>query len=274
MAVVALARLIGHLAGVGYPTGTQGGGLIAYLRGAFLLDLLQKKPQINGVTWTLVVEVVFYALTAATLMLSRRTPALGTAVMLAGWAGGALLLHQFSSTRHLDTMTIYVGMLILGRALYLGHAGLTTSRGGWWLCGLVVAVFVAVYQVLAPGVLQAYDGPTNTYVLGLLLFLVFMYAAPKRAPWAVRKLADISYSLYLLHIPVGMLTIALVIKAGAPFTAAFVAGVTTSIAAAAISYRFVEAPSRRAARQLIGSPLAIASPGTPAEPTSRPTTRI
>jgi peptidoglycan/LPS O-acetylase OafA/YrhL len=274
VAVVALARLIAHLAGVGYPTGTQGGSLTAYLRGAFLLDMLQGKPQINGVTWTLVVEVIFYALTAATLMLSRRAPALATTVMLAGWAVGALLLHHFPSTRHLDAMTVYVGILILGRALYLTHAGLLSSRGSWGLCGLVVVVFVAVYQELAPGVLQAYDGPANTYVIGLLLFLVFMYAAPKQAPWAVRKLADISYSLYLLHIPVGMLTIDLALKVGAPFTVAFAAGVTTSITAAAISYRFIEAPARRAARHLIRPSSAIASPRTTADPASYPTTRI
>jgi peptidoglycan/LPS O-acetylase OafA/YrhL len=259
VAVVAAARLIAHLAGIGYPTGTQGGGLTAYLRGAFLLDMLQNKPQINGVTWTLVVEVSFYVLTAAAITLSRRAPALATVGMLATWAGAALLLHHFPSTRYLDAMTVYVGILILGRSLYLSHASLIGSRESWWLCCAVVAVFVAVYQVLAPGVLQQYDGPANTYVLGLLLFLVFMYASPKQAPWAIRELADISYSLYLLHIPVGMLTIDLAIRAGAPFTMAFVAGVVASLIAAALSYRFVEAPARRAARHWIGSGAAIPS---------------
>ncbi len=267
VAVVALARLIAHLAGVGYPTGTQGSGLVSYLRGALLLDMLQNKPQINGVTWTLVVEVSFYALTAAVIRLSRRAPVAATIAMLATWAGAALLLNHFSSTRYLDALTVYVGILILGRALYLSHAGLVSGRESWWLCCAVAAVFVGVYQVLQPGVLQQYDGPANTYVLGLLLFLVFMYAAPKQAPWAIRELADISYSLYLLHIPVGMLTIDLAIRAGAPFTVAFAAGVATSLTAASVSYRFIEAPARRAARHWTGSPTAIASPHTaPDEP--------
>lgn len=262
IAVVAVARLIGHLAGVGYPAGTAGSGPASYLRGAFLLDMVQNKPQIDAVTWTLVVEVLFYALTAAMLVLSRRSPALATVSMLAGWATGSLLLHRFASTRQMDFFTVYVGILILGRVLYLAHAGLVTGRRRWWLCGLVVGVSIWVYQTLMPGELQAPDGPANTYVLGLLVFLVFMYASPQRAPWAVRKLADISYSLYLLHIPIGMLTISLAIKIGAPFTVAFVAGVASSVIAAALSYRFVEGPSRRAARLWTRSPAAVAAART------------
>jgi peptidoglycan/LPS O-acetylase OafA/YrhL len=80
--------------------------------------------------------------------------------------------------------------------------------------------------------------------------MVFMFAAPSRAPWAVRRLSDISYSLYLLHIPLGMLTIDWAVKSGARFTLAFVLGVAVSVAAAAISYRWVEQPAQKFARRL------------------------
>ena len=254
VAVVAVVRLISHLAGVGYPIGTHGGGPLAYVRGALLLDMLQDKPQINQVTWTLVIEVMFYVLTAAALKLTRRAPIVATLGMLATWAAGALLLNHFSSTRYLQSLTVYVGILILGRALYFSHAGLASH---WRKLVALRRDRGCLHRGLPePGSrasCRQSDGPANTYVLGLLIFLVLMYAAPKRAPWVIRKLADISYSLYLLHIPVGMLTIDLAIKIGAPFTVAFLAGVTTSIAAAVLSYRFVEAPARRAARHVIRS---------------------
>jgi peptidoglycan/LPS O-acetylase OafA/YrhL len=253
VAVVALARFIAVHAGVGYPPGTQGGGLGSYVRGALLLDMLGNKPQIDGVTWTLVIEVAFYALTALTLTMSRRRPVAATIVMLAAWAVGALLLHHFPATRYLDAFTVYVGILILGRSLFLSHSGLINTRRGLQLSVFTAAASIAVYQHCLPGSLQAADGPATTYVLGLLIFLVFMYAAPTRAPWAIRRLADISYSLYLLHLPVGMLTIDLVIQAGGSITLAFAAGVAASVLAAAASYRYVERPGQRAARTVIRS---------------------
>jgi peptidoglycan/LPS O-acetylase OafA/YrhL len=250
--VVAAARFADHRITGMYPTGTAGTGIGSYLRGAFLLDMLGNTAQVNGVTWTLVIEVMFYALTAAAMVATRRAPGAATLGMLAVWAVAAVAMHHFPSARHMDFFTVYVGFLILGRVLYLAHSGIITTRSGLRLGAVVTVVSVAVYAHCMPVLLQTVAGPANSYLLGFLIFAVFMFAAPKHAPWAVRKLADVSYSLYLLHVPLGMLAIDLAIKAGAPFMAAFAAGVLVSVAGAVASYRWVELPAQRLARRWTG----------------------
>lgn len=64
--------------------------LRCHLRGALLRDIVQNKPQINGVTWTLVLEVAFYVLTALVAGATRRSPGGATVLMLVLWAGAAL----------------------------------------------------------------------------------------------------------------------------------------------------------------------------------------
>jgi peptidoglycan/LPS O-acetylase OafA/YrhL len=162
----------------------------------------------------------------------------------------ALALNHFSSTRHLDAFTVYGWLLLLGRAFYLTHHQLVSPRVGLALSAVITVVGVAVYQHCLPELLDMAGGPANSYLLGALIFLAFMYAAPRRIPWPVRKLSDISYSLYLLHIPVGMLVIDLVIHAGGSFSWAFSLGVVASLLAATLSHHAIEKPALRAGRQL------------------------
>jgi peptidoglycan/LPS O-acetylase OafA/YrhL len=202
--VVALSRYIDHSVTHSYPIGTGGGTVTSYVGAGFFADMIGGTTQINAVTWTLVVEVMFYLLIGASIPLSRRRPALSTVAMVLAWAALALAFNHFSSTRQLDAFTVYGWVLFLGRAFYLTHRKLVSPRVGLALSAMIMVVGVAVYQHCVPGLLQMAGGPANSYLLGALIFLAFMFAAPRRTPWPVRKLSEVSYSLYLLHIPVGI----------------------------------------------------------------------
>ena len=249
--VVFLARAVDFRLTGGYPAGTDGSDLVSYVRGALLLDMVQGKPQINGVTWTLVVEVAFYLLTALVAGATRRTPGGATILMLGIWSVTAVVLHQHVATSRADYFSIYVGLLILGRALYLAHTGLVRGRAGFWLCLLIVVTWVTVYQVCMPGLLLSPDGPANSYVVGFLIFVSLMYGAPKRVPWFIRKLSDISYSLYLLHIPIGMVAIDVAVRSGVPLPWAIALGAVLAVIGASLSYRFVERPAQQVGRRFL-----------------------
>jgi peptidoglycan/LPS O-acetylase OafA/YrhL len=271
--IVALSRYIDHSITHSYPVGTGGGTVTSYVGAGFLADMIGGTTQINTVTWTLVVEMMFYFLIAASIPLSRRRPALSTVAMLLAWVALALALNHFSSTRHLDAFTVYGWLLILGRAFYLTHRQLVSPRVGLALSAGITVVGAAVYQHCLPELLDMAGGPANSYLLGALIFLALMYGAPRRIPWAVRKLSDISYSLYLLHMPVGMLVIDLVIHAGGSFSWAFSLAVIASLLAATLSHRAIEKPAQRLGRQLASrvrgpsaARAALSNTGLPAEP--------
>lgn len=259
--IVFLAREIARASGVGAPTGTGGHSVWSYVRGGLLLDQITG-PTINGVTWTLVIEVLFYGLTATFMTLTRRRPQAATVAMLAITAMAAVTLNHFSDNVGIVNDVVFVGFLLLGRSLYLGHRGLIEPRRSHVLSLAVAVVTVALSEYCVPGSMSTVGGPQVSYLLGLLVFLVFMHAAPQSAPWPIRRLADVSYSLYLLHIPVGMLTIDLVLRSGAPFTVAFLVAVAASVIAATASYRLVERPAQRVVRRLV-TVSAVSPPGPP-----------
>lgn len=250
--VVFAARHVAHIAGVGAPSGTGGGSLWSYVRGTLLLDQVSG-PVVNGVTWTLVVEVVFYVLTAMFMRMTRTRPVTATLLMLLATVATALLLDRFTATQELALFVAFVGFLLFGRALYLGHHGMISSGRTSLLALVVVIATVGTWELCSPGSMSDANGPQSTYVTGVLLFMVFMYAAPRHVPWPLRRVSEISYSLYLLHIPVGMLTIDLVLHAGAPFAVAFLAAVASSLLAATISHRLVERPAQRLVRTLLAN---------------------
>jgi len=63
----------------------------------------------------------------------------------------------------------------------------------------------------------------------------------------------VSYSLYLLHLPVGSLSMTLLAAAGLEMGAAFVVATVICLSVAWVSYRLVEIPSQALGRRLSGA---------------------
>jgi peptidoglycan/LPS O-acetylase OafA/YrhL len=149
----------------------------------------------------------------------------------------------------LAVWSAYLPILVMGQTAY------------WWLARqqlsapVALGYLAAAYAVFLYGVRliqPAFLPVTNSYPISVAYaLLIFLCLVRARLPQirVVRFLSDTSYSLYLLHgIAAPLVLKALVPKL--PLWAAIFAAAATSLAAAAISYRWLERPFQGLARRL------------------------
>jgi peptidoglycan/LPS O-acetylase OafA/YrhL len=207
-------------------------------------------PQVAlvGVAWTLVIEMVFYALTAVT-QFARDWPhriAINLAVAaVAIWKPHAL----GENLTLLAVSTSYLPILVMGQTIY------------WWLArGRLSAVWglgylFAAYVVLLMGirVMQPQFAPvTNSYLISVgyaLLLFVCLLRAKLPELRIVRFLSDTSYSMYLMHGIVGWALLSALMPR-APLAIAIPLAAAASLAASFVTYRLVETPTQKLARRL------------------------
>ncbi len=205
-----------------------------------------------GVAWTLVIEVTFYAITAATQVI-RGSPhriAINLAIIaFAIWNRGAF----GPSFGMLANSISYLPVLVMGQTVYwwLERGRLSALWGFGYLTAASGLFLLGVRAVNAP-----FEPVTNSYVISLayavLLFLVMRQA---RLPESrmVRVLSETSYSLYLMHgiVGSGLLSV-LLPRIGAP--AAVTLSIAASLLSASLTYLLVERPTLKFARRLTSSP--------------------
>ena len=256
----ALAVSWGYLKVAGWldvtPIAVNGGDLTHWLRALFLLDGWVG-PLALDVTWTLVIEVIFYSLTFVLLGLSQRRPEVATWTMTGLWAALCVAVSVMPglSTSGNVSLPGYVGFLLVGRCIYLWKAGMIRPVTAVLNAALALVLYAAFTQNLLPGFIGGATSPSAepfySYAYALVIFLALMSAAPKRTIQPFTLLGDISYSLYLLHAPVGFLTFEVTSRLGFPPDLMILCAIGASIAAAWVSYALVERPSQRLARVLL-----------------------
>lgn len=234
--------------------GVNDGGVGHWISSLFLLDGWQGTLALD-VTWTLVIEVIFYTLTFALLGVSRARPEVATWAMTGLWAATCVIVAVIPALSGNVTLPGYVGFLIVGRCIYLVTAGLIRPITGALNAALGIVLFASFTERLVPGLVRGATSPTAepyySYAYAIIIFLGLMSAAPKRTIQPFALLGDVSYSLYLLHVPVGFLTFELTSRWGFPPDAMILSAIAASIGAAWLSYRLIERPSQRYARSLL-----------------------
>ncbi|GCE76275.1 acyltransferase family protein [Cellulomonas biazotea] len=250
--VTGVALAAARANGIDTLPGMVHGTPVDYLKAVFVLDQLTGTTFVLGSTWTLAIELTFYTLVLLLIPMSRRDPVRSTWVMVGVWAVVTPVVIATPSLKYLSTTCVYLAFLFVGRTFYLqakGRASTSVSIGIVATTGLLYVLF---YTVAFPGELMTPSvEPAASYVLAIVVFLATSRARITRLWRPFRVLGDISYSLYLLHLPVGMLAITLLDRAGLPFTVAFVLGVTASLVSSWVTYRWVERPSQRLARTML-----------------------
>lgn len=207
-------------------------------------------PQIAlvGVAWTLVVEVMFYALTALTQFARESPHRIGLnliVVALVIWKISAFG-PQFSL---FGVAMSYVPILTMGQTIYWWLAKGRLSAA-WGIAYLLAAygVFFWGLKTIQPNFLTA----TNSYLVSVayavLLFVVLLRARlPERR--FIRVLSDTSYSMYLMHGIVGWLVLVALVNR-APLAVAILLATLASLAASLLTHRLVELPTQRLGRRL------------------------
>lgn len=220
-----------------------------------------------GHTWSLAVEMHFYVLWAVTLCLVTRrwgarlgpllTLALGVAVVSAAWRA-AVWVGSDNLNRAYGGTDTRLDAIFLGAAAALFRLEhlLNPVAGGWagrprWAVRalevfLAVAVGWLIYRTpnLSPvallGGIGLIGGATALLILTTLLSPHSLLAGPLQTPMLV-WFGQISYSLYLWHVPVGkLLTPDRLARFGLGHWVAEVLRVLVSVALAAASYYGVE----------------------------------
>lgn len=255
---VALAGILAALSGaIGFPKMLYDDAVSVrdYVVSAFFLDyVIDRKPLALPLRWSLGAEIVFYAVVAALIPLIQRRPVASTWTMSAV-AAALVVPWQFSGALSYGCyFSIYLPLFIIGRIFYLEHTQQIDGRDTLLMTIANVGLFCLLYSFRWPG--QLTEGPAEpivTYFIAIVLFYAVMRAPIKIVPAPIRFFADISYSLYLVHLPIGSFTIAAAMAIGAPRMAALIAGLAAAVSVATIVSQYVERPCQRLGRQLLGT---------------------
>jgi peptidoglycan/LPS O-acetylase OafA/YrhL len=210
--------------------------------------LLEPQVVLVVVTWTLIIEVLFYLLLLVALPLLRRA----VWPVIAGELG---LVAVIMATEHLGGTSYflfavnvsYLPALLLGQVVW----AVWSHRIPMWV-GVVFGALAWSEYVWAgaPGMGRNDTVYDHNLALGLAVFVVALLAESKLHPkrW-ITWVADRSYSLYLLHGLLGYAVMNLLYPATG-FLVALLAGVVVTGLGVDVAYRWVERPSMRLARRL------------------------
>jgi exopolysaccharide production protein ExoZ len=200
-------------------------------------------PALVAVAWTLVIEVLFYGGLLAVKPLLSRIPLLAPAALLIAVVVAVLVLRgPFAG---IPPYVAFVPILVLGMIIYLLHTG----RVKWWIGALLLlaswVVLVWALQLTNPG----FWDPTGSFLVNVLLagcvFALTVLMDGRISPWRVLAVvAKRSYSLYLVHVPVGVTLLYFFVDGLAlPYTVSLLMGLIAVAVVTELSYRFVEQPA-------------------------------
>jgi peptidoglycan/LPS O-acetylase OafA/YrhL len=251
---------------------------IDYVSNTFLIANLFGRFDILSVAWTLQIEMKFYLLAPLFYMALRRGmlwPLLLCGVAVAGifWNATAFCNnvdiacwdhYRFSVRMFWEDMMHMVYML-MGSVLYAHYRKLIPN---WQVIGGVAFLF-GCYNAAALAMPLPKGGQHLPFLSGLIVF-VSLYAMRDQvrltAPF--RFLANISYSLYVIHPIVGYVTMRLLMATGLPYLAAFAIALAFVIGIAWAMHVYVEAPTialgKRLAKAWFGSRERRAAPAAAA----------
>ena len=241
-AAIAVVALLDVMAGTARPWPD-------YVRAVTLMGYLSV-PQVIvlGVAWTLVIEVLFYALIALlSPLLKSAVPGLalvlGTAVPLLA----IVFARDFGDRFFLLAASVaYLPVLLIGSVLYLRQAGVLGTAAAVALGLANAAVFLFGLSTIHTSFLPI----GNSYPLSLVYALaLFMGSLGRPAQPALKFVGDISYSLYLLHGTLGFAAVQGLLALGAGRASPWLAALAC-IAASWVFYRLVERPSMALGKRL------------------------
>lgn len=223
------------------------------------LSALFNANGVLSVGWTLTIELLFYLHVLLLNPLVRRS---------AFWAVATFVLWPTVLIRlcivwglsqvivlnvgQLAVVSEYLPVFAMGMAVYYAWSGrLSVGQAAM----LIAAAWLAMVYNLS--LLQPFDIPPPTshpaqvaYALVVFLAALWAWQGAARNPRSLRFFANISYSLYLIHYPFGLLAMDRLYPI-VGFTAAAALSLSLVIGLSYLSFCLIEAPSQRLARQIL-----------------------
>jgi exopolysaccharide production protein ExoZ len=204
-----------------------------------------------GPTWSLVPEVLFYIIVLAAIPYARRNPQTSTGCMLlltAAIVGSAIRVYPAGHV--FLTIVLYLPVFIVGRCIYFARRGV--GNLGIWIGFICAAwlVFTCFNLIVQRDLFLGGAGPAAafTYVYAMAIFCLMLKFNTLATPRVLSFVADISYGLYLYHMPVGSIVAVVGQRTGAPFTLTFIVAIGASIFVSWLSFVGLERSSWRLSR--------------------------
>lgn len=235
-----------------HPIQTDGPGVVTPLTVLTNMTLANYViyPQVTllGVTWTLVVEIIFYLLLMFLLPVFRRAPWLAIGIELTLIEVVMMTRGLFGPSYSLFAFSMSLATLpVIGQVIWAGY----TRRIPGWVAAVYVGTAWSLFiwaKALDVGNIEA--GYPTAVTLAILLFLLGMFAEShlrQRPVWT--WLSERTYSIYLVH----GVTVFVVLDAlyrHVPLAVAVAVALAVTAGVAEFTYRFVERPSRSLGRSL------------------------
>lgn len=220
-------------------------------------------PTLQGLYWTLHVELIFYAACAALYGVGwlHRPGALVAVLMgLIVWfvLQETLGLRSGDGDIGMNDLPVHLGLMFTGTLLRFWHDGQPLSRWVKWVLIAILVVYIAPVVRgfrLSDGDFAIRFTSDSSRAVAVILFLLFAMRARLSHP-ALSWLGTISYSVYLLHMVcayfwlwlIGLPALGILQGWDLPATVAAVFCLTLVVSAAV--YRWVELPTINLGRRL------------------------
>ncbi len=216
-------------------------------------------PFMDGIIWTLEIEVKFYILCAFIAPLLRRkslwvfaapTLIFATAIALASLLPWLLETHieVFKQASNFVFAAHYLIYLFVGVAFNYAYSGRIGKRANFFL---VTVLFVAFTSLWASGPYAAQIPTAWTYLAALIFFTFAMaYPAFFTGNAVTKFIANISYPLYALHCIFGYVALRYLILEGVDKLTSLVIVTILAIIMAWVIHLLVETPSKKLGSQL------------------------
>jgi len=214
--------------------------LAVALANATMLQEFLRIPSVDGVYWTLTVELIFYFWIFAAFLsgcLNRIEIILALPVMISighslGWYGLNPAINKLF-------LIPYAAFFLSGICLFKLADGKASSLTKGSLA-------ISLLSLLLSTSLQV-------FLLFTCFHLVFFLAVSGRLGWLASRpfvfLGSLSYSLYLLHQNIGYVIIRTGYEYGLPAYASILTALAVSLALAAVVSRYIERPAMNHIRQ-------------------------
>ncbi|NUT99841.1 MAG: acyltransferase [Saccharothrix sp.] len=220
------------------------------LRGLVLGNFFQI-PQVGlvGVTWTLLVQIGFYAWVAATIPVLRRHPWIPP--LAAAPLCFVVVLLTFGSdwpwARTAGGLVAYLPLLCIGQLISLVHSRKITPLVGTAI-GAVHFLFVVWVDKLSWYASQGDSVPRTLLIALLLAVLLVAMKGPVSRSAFVRGWAKRTYAIYLVHV-MAMYPVFGLLMPHLNRTLVVVIGVVWVAVLSEVLHRFIEMPADRAVRR-------------------------
>ncbi|MCF6117305.1 acyltransferase [Mesorhizobium muleiense] len=200
---------------------------------------------VDGVFWSLAVEVKFYAWVFLCFLLLGTRFWIGLLCLsIAAWL---VSLVSFKIGTYV-LIAPYLPLFLAGMAVWLGRFE-NRVRDAW-----IVSAVAFVLYVLNAGFFEtdhASQTSVQMYIIGVSAAMIaLLIFAPRTRMGPLAWVGRISYSLYLIHQFLGITIIRSLKVAGANDVTALGIAVVVCIVLAALSYRFIEGPGAKAIMSL------------------------